>query len=105
MGQGDCVGQLVWGLLTSWDVRDAIVEPGDLYWVKFLHVKSCWSLLLNCFVISSFLSLFAQSHLCKQKQLFLQMWMPRLDEPKPAQIISKGLKKQPSKTNKNPHQT
>lgn len=71
----------------------------------FTHVKSCWSLLLNCFMISSFLSLFAQSHLCKQKQLFLQMWMPRLDEPKPAQIISKGLKKQPSKTNKNPHQT
>lgn len=27
MGQRDCVGQLVWGLLMSWEVRDQTDEP------------------------------------------------------------------------------
>lgn len=98
MGQRDCVGQLVWGLLMSWEVRDQTDEPNLVIYTGCSlyrsHMKSCWSLLLNCFVISSFLSPFAHFHLCKQKQLVLQMWKPRLNKLKTAQIISKGLKNQ-----------
>lgn len=107
--KGTVFGQWVWGLLTSWEVRDETIEPNMVIYTGWnfyrSHVKSCWSLLLNCFVFSSFLSPFAHSiYVSRNRGFFWQMWIPRLNKSKTAQIISKGLKKQPSKTNKTPYQ-
>lgn len=74
MGQGDCVGQLVLGLLTSWEVRDETIVPGLVIYTGCnlyrSRVKSCWSLLLNCFVVSSLLSPFTDSFYVSRNSCF-----------------------------------